>query len=358
VTTWLQKDAPSISAGATAQATARQSQLTKPPGSLGRLEEVALRLAGLQDTDRPVLDRLRIVVFAADHGVVQEQVSAYPQSVTLEMVRNFARGGAAISVLSKQLGACLEVVNVGTVQDIEEIPGVISQRVAPGTANFCHTAAMTSTQLEEALAVGRAAAMRAIAERAQLYIGGEMGIGNSTSASALSCALLGLPAEQLTGSGTGLDRDGVVRKILVIERALALHRSANVNPFDALRCLGGLEIAALVASYISCAQHRLPVLVDGFIAGVAALIAVRINPSVAPWFIYSHLSAEPAHAHVLQALNQTPLMALDMRLGEASGAAVVVPLLRLACALHNNMATFVEAQVSVACTSGLEYVAP
>lgn len=346
---WLDEPAGTPDEHTRAAALARQAALTKPAGALGELEQLAVRLAALQATACPSVERVRIVVFAADHGVAEEGVSAFPQAVTVEMVRNFARGGAAVSVLSRVLGATLEVVNVGTARDPGPLPGVIDRRIAPGTANFRHAPAMTETQLADALAAGAEAAERAQHGGAQLFIGGEMGIANTTSAAAVACVMLGRPAVALAGPGTGLDAAGVARKAAVIDAALALHRASLGEPLATLRCLGGFEIAALVGAYVRCAQIGLPVLVDGFISAVAALCALRLRPDAAPWFFYGHNSAEPGHRHVMEALGAQPLLHLGLRLGEGSGAAVAVPLLRLACALHNEMATFAEAGVSGKC---------
>jgi len=343
---WFTQAAASPDDHYAAVARARQSQLTKPPGSLGRLEEVAIHLATLQGSERPSLERIAITVFAGDHGVAAEGVSAFPQAVTVEMIKNFSRGGAAISVLSRTLGAHLEVVDAGAVSDVGPLPGVVVQRAGCGTANFCCEAAMSAEQLAVALDAGRQAVMRAIDKGAQLFIGGEMGIANTTAASALACAYLTREPVELSGPGTGLDAAGVSRKAEVIGRALALHQEAFSDPLEILRRLGGFEIAALAGAYIAAAQARLPVLVDGFITSTAALAAQRINPSIAPWLMLSHASAEPGHRLVVEALDKTPMLDLGMRLGEGSGAAVTLPLLRLACALHNGMATFAEAGVS------------
>jgi nicotinate-nucleotide--dimethylbenzimidazole phosphoribosyltransferase len=344
--TWLTQACKPADAAQQQAALARQAQLTKPPGSLGALEDIAVRLASLQGCQRPQLERVRIVVFAGDHGVAAEGVSAFPQSVTVEMVRNFARGGAAINVLARSLGAGLDVVNVGTVTDPGELPGVLHAGIAPGTANFCREPAMTETQLTQALDAGKAAAERARVDDMQLFIGGEMGIGNTTAASALACALLQCPAAELVGRGTGLDDAGLLRKSRVVEQALALHAPLLQDAVAILRCLGGLEIAALTGAYLRCAQLGVPVLVDGFICSVAALLVTRILPASCAWFFYAHQSAEAGHAKVLAHLAARPLLNLGMRLGEASGAAVALPLLRLAVALHNNMASFSEAGVT------------
>lgn len=327
-------------------ALARQDQLTKPRGALGRLEDVAVTLAALQGRERPRIERPWFTVFAGDHGVVAEGVSAYPQAVTGEMLRNFVRGGAAISVLARTQGAPLELVDLGTAVPIEPLPGVLHLNLGPGTANFAQGPAMSEAQCHAALAAGRDSAERARAEGADLYLGGEMGIGNTTTASALAAALTGTSATTLAGPGTGLDAAGVQRKAQVIDQALALHRAHCEVPLEALRRLGGFELVALAGAYLACAQHGIPVLVDGFICSVAALCAVRLNPACRPWLLFAHRSAEPGHLAVLEALGAEPLLDLGLRLGEGSGAAVALPLLRLACDLHGGMATFAEAAVS------------
>jgi nicotinate-nucleotide--dimethylbenzimidazole phosphoribosyltransferase len=280
---WTTRAAAALDEHARQAAAERQAQLIKPPGALGELEDLAIQLAAMQRTARPKLERVRIVVFAADHGVASEGVSAFPQAVTAEMVRNFARGSAAIAVLAKTLGADLEVVNLGTVGEIPPMPGVKSARIAAGTRNFALEPAMTRLQLEQALAIGRAAAAGGAPGDTQLFIGGEMGIANTTSAAAVAAALLGLPPEKLAGPGTGVDRAGVARKIAVIGRALALHAPVLGDPLEVLRCLGGFEIAGLAGAYLACAQAGIPLLVDGFIASVAALAATKILPGARQW---------------------------------------------------------------------------
>jgi nicotinate-nucleotide--dimethylbenzimidazole phosphoribosyltransferase len=343
---WLETPAATLDAAALAAAQVRQTQLTKPPGSLGYLEEIAIRLAGMQGTQQPELARVRIVVFAADHGIAEEGVSAFPQAVTGQMILNFASGGAAISVLARHLGASLEVVDVGSVADGAAMPGVVVQKAASGTANFRRGPAMTETQLAAALQAGRDAVERALKVDAQLFIGGEMGIANTSSATALACALLRCSAAEIAGPGTGLDAAGVARKARIIDEALEVHRAALISPLEILRHVGGFEIAALTGSYIASAQAGLPVLVDGFIASAAALVALRLRPDTADWLFYGHASAEPGYIHLMHALNAKPLVDLGMRLGEGSGAAVALPILRLAAALHGQMATFGDAGVS------------
>lgn len=343
---WLAQPCAKVNETSHAAALARQGQLTKPPGSLGKLEAIAVQLAALQGTEKPQMKRVQISIFAADHGVAAEGVSAFPQAVTAEMVKNFARGGAAISVLAKQNNATLEVINLGTAFPVESLAKVRDEQIAPGTANFAQGPAMTAVQLAAALQAGRAAALRAKQDGAHLFIGGEMGIANTTSASAIACALLQESPQLLAGPGTGLDSKGVAHKAAVIQRALDLHRANLTQPLDVLRHVGGFEIAALTGAYLAAAQNGLAVLVDGFISTTAALAAVRIQPGVRDWLLFAHSSAEPGHQRVLAALDAQPLLQLGMRLGEGSGAATVVPLLKLACALHNNMATFAEAGVS------------
>lgn len=343
---WWQAPCQPLDPVARAKAQSRQDQLTKPRGALGQLEELTITLAAQQGRERPGIDHPWFAVFAGDHGVVEEGVSAYPQAVTGEMLRNFVRGGAAISVLARSLGATLELVDLGTAVPLEPLPGVLHLQVGAGTANFAREPAMTAAQCLIALQAGRSSVERALGAGADLYVGGEMGIGNTTSASALACALLGLPATTLAGPGTGLDGKGVAHKVQVIERALALHRGYCNSPEETLRRLGGFEVAALTGAYLACAQLGLPALVDGFICSVAALCAVRLNPACREWLLFSHRSAEPGHVAVLEALEAQPLLDLGLRLGEGSGAAITLPLLRLACELHNGMATFAEASVS------------
>ncbi|WP_407070002.1 nicotinate-nucleotide--dimethylbenzimidazole phosphoribosyltransferase [Marinobacter sp.] len=330
---------------AASQAAERQQVLTKPPGSLGQLEQLAIRFAGLQGMEHPAIDPVRITIFAGDHGVCEEGVSAFPQEVTAQMIANFASGGAAISVMARYLGASLEVVNLGTVGEVSVLAGVRDELIAPVTANLAVTDAMTEAQVCSALTSGDAAAERAASAGCRLFIGGDMGIGNTTSAAALACALLNLPPETLVGPGTGLDAAGISHKSAVVSRALNRHGS-NTGPLATLASLGGFEIAALTGAILGCAYRGIPVLVDGFIVSVAALVAVRQQPDAWHWLVFAHQSAEPGHQAVLQALDAKPLLDLGMRLGEGSGAAVAVPLLRAACELHNGMASFADAGVT------------
>ena len=343
---WLQIPAATPDIKSEQSALKRQAQLTKPPGSLGRLEEIATLLASLQGTLRPDIQNVQITIFASDHGITLEGVSAFPQSVTAEMIKNFARGGAAINVLARSLDAQLEIINLGTAYETGPVQNVRNYHLGDGTRNFIHESAMTDGQLYEALDIGRLAVNRAVSINTHLFIGGEMGIGNTTSASTLACILLDEGAELIAGPGTGLDTHGVAHKIAVIQQAIDLHSRGNISPLEAMRRVGGFEIAALAGAYIHCAQLGLPVLIDGFICSVAALTAERVCPNVRNWLLFSHNSAEPGHHLILDALNARPLLDLNLRLGEASGAAIALPVLRMACTLHNEMATFSEASIS------------
>jgi nicotinate-nucleotide--dimethylbenzimidazole phosphoribosyltransferase len=343
---WVTQDCPGISLQHREAARVRQSVLTKPAGSLGRLETLAIELAGLQHTDRPRAARAPIIIFAGDHGIAAQGVSAYPQAVTIAMMSNFAAGGAAISVLARELGSHLEVVDAGSLAEAP-VAGVVTDKSRRGTRDFSHEAALDATEVAFALDCGRRAVARAAASGPDLLILGEMGIGNTTSAAAIAAALLKTSAETMTGAGTGLDASGRAHKARVIDTALVHHGliATDASPQRILCAVGGLEIAAISGAVIAAAQRGIPILADGFIASVAALTATRLNPSCRPYLIFSHRSAERGHRLVLEALEARPLLDLDLRLGEASGAALALPLLRLACALHNQMATFAEAAV-------------
>lgn len=331
------------------RAIARQRQLTKPEGALGRLETLAIELAALQGTDTPQAQRVPVLVFAADHGVTGQGVSAYPAEVTVQMLHNFAAGGAAIAVLARELGLPLHVLDVGS-RATTAITGVVSDKTRHGTDDFSTGPAMSVADLDAAFAAGRRAVEAACVDGAELLVFGEMGIGNTTAASALAAVLGPLPLDELVGAGTGLDAVRMVQKKNIIARALALHgdaiNAADVPGCEALLRVGGLEIAAITAAMIAAAQRKVPVLVDGFIVSAAALAAVRINPGVRPWLLFSHQSAERGHVRLLETLQAQPLLSLDLRLGEGSGAALALPLVRMACALHNQMATFAEASVA------------
>lgn len=342
---WLTDPIPSPDQHYLQLATSRQQQLTKPAGSLGQLEQLAMQLAAMQATEKPCVDNIWISIFAADHGIAAAGVSAFPQAVTAEMVKNFVQGGAAISVLAKQHQVNLEIIDIGVASSINDL-NIIHQKIASGTANFLHQPAMTEAQLQLAFQAGKDAITRAQANKSQLFIAGEMGIANTTSATAIACRLLDIKAQKMTGAGTGLDSSGIQHKTKVIQQALDKHKDLCDTPLMILLHLGGFEIAALTAAYIHAAQQHIPILVDGFICSVAVLIATRLNPDIKPWLIFAHRSQEQGHQYILESLSAKPLLNLNMRLGEASGAAMAIPLLRSACALHTQMATFSQAQVS------------
>ena len=344
---WLRTPAVAPCAASRELALQRQQQLTKPPGSLGRLEQLAIDFAGFQKDPKPKLEHPVIRVFAADHGVVAEGISAFPQAVTAQMIDNFVSGGAAITILAKQHGADFGVINLGTVEPLSErmaeMPNLVNIQIGPGTENFCHRAAMTQQQMEIALEAGRNSCAD---QPVDCFIGGEMGIGNTTAAAAIFCAFLGIEVDDIVGRGTGVDDAGLQRKRQAVQRGLVLHTSADTSPEEILRCLGGFEIAALVGAFIGNAQRGVPSLVDGYITTAAALLACRICPSVAEWLLFSHCSAEAAHALVLNSMKAQPLVDLDMRLGEGSGAGVALSLIQSSLLLHSQMATFAEAGVS------------
>lgn len=343
---WLSMLPAKLNQNSQQAATERQLQLTKPPEALGELEGMAITLAAMQGNANPNIEKIMIAVFAADHGVAANNVSAFPQAVTTEMVKNFAHGGAAINVLARAIDAKLEVINLGTIYDPGPLPEIIDRRIAAGTQDFSQRPAMSEEELFTALNVGRQTAERAAQNQMQLFIGGEMGIGNTTAATAIACALLKVSAAKIAGRGTGLDDKGLHHKISLIDSALKRHNALELSATEILRHYGGFEIAGLTGSYLACAKMGMPVLVDGFITTVAALCAERICPGSADWFLYAHKSAEQGHRFLLENLNAKPILHLGLRLGEASGAASAVPLLQLACKLHNQMATFAEAEVS------------
>ena len=343
---WLRAPCAEPDIAAYREAENQQKQLTKPAGSLGRMEELAIQLAALQGSSSPQIKHVHISVFVGDHGIAVEGVSAFPQVVTTQMIKNFVQGGAAISVAAKEIGAELEVINLGTVHSTDLFDLVRNYALGNGTANFTVEAAMSEGQLVVALMAGRRAVERAFAKGMELFIGGEMGIANTSSATALACALLGVCPKEITGPGTGLDNAGLENKANLIQGALDLHKEFLTPPLQALRYLGGFEIAALAGAYIRCAQIGVPVLVDGFIASSAALVATKVCPDIRHWLLFSHVSAEPGHQVILQELNAKPLLDFGMRLGEGSGAAIALPILRMACRLHNEMATFSNANIS------------
>jgi nicotinate-nucleotide--dimethylbenzimidazole phosphoribosyltransferase len=337
---------PPIDQAAEGQARARQDSLTKPPGSLGRLEALSIQLAGITGAARPSVARKAVIVMAGDHGVTAEGVSAYPAAVTPQMVLNFAHGGAAINVLARQAGARVVVVDVGVATELGEQPGVRARKIAMGTANMALGPAMTRTQAEAAVQVGLEVAASEIERGLDLVATGDMGIGNTTASSAIVAAITRLPVALLTGRGTGVDDAGLARKIGIIERALAVNQPDARDALDVLSKVGGLEIGGLAGVIIGSAARRVPVVVDGFISGAAALIAVGLCPGVQPYLIGAHQSVEIGHRVMLDHLGLPPLLDLDLRLGEGTGAVLAFHLVEAAARILNEMATFAEAGVS------------
>ena len=332
---------PAISQAARTAARARQPTLTKPPGALGRLEILAIDLAGIQDRALPRAESCQVLIAAGDHGVTKHGVSAYPSAVTAQMCLNFARGGAAVNVLARQAGATVRVLDVGVAEELPDLPGLIRAKVALGTADFTAGPAMTAAQVTAALAAGAAAV-----DPGDLLILGEMGIGNTTAAAALVAAYARISPTEACGRGTGIDDAGLARKIAVVEAGLTRHRHLLGDPQATLAALGGLEIAALAGAAVRAAEQRTAVVVDGFISTAAALAAVAIEPAVRPYLIFAHRSAEAGHRLALAHLGAEPLLDLDLRLGEGTGGVLAVHLLRAACRTLAEMATFSAAGVS------------
>lgn len=319
--------------------------LTKPPGSLGALETLAIQLSAITGELKPSVMPPAVIVFAADHGVAAEGVSAFPQAVTAQMVANFAQGGAAINVFARQIGARIEVVDVGVTSNITA-PCVINAKVRHGTANIAVTDAMHPEEALEAINVGVAAVERAKKTGSKCIMVGEMGIANTTASSAMLAVFTGESVASLVGVGTGINQQQLAHKIAVIERAIAGRNADPKVPLEVLAKLGGLEIAAMTGAYLAAAGQRLPAIVDGFIATVAALTACRMCPAVRGYLIFGHRSQEPGHDVALKALDASPLLDMNMRLGEGSGAALAYPLLQAATAMVAEMATFADAGVS------------
>lgn len=334
-----------LDAAAMAAARARQEQLTKPAGSLGRLETLTIQIAGITGQEQPTLGEKAIVVMAGDHGVTAEGVSAYPAEVTPQMVLNFLRGGAAINALAGVVGARVVVVDIGVAGELAH-PALLARKIASGTANMAQGPAMTRAQAEQAIAVGIAVVATLADDGAQIVATGEMGIGNTTAASAITAVLTGSPPDVVTGRGTGIDDAQLVHKIAVIERALAVNSPNPDDALDTLAKVGGLEIAGLAGVILGAAARRMPVVLDGFIAGSAALVAEKLCPAVRDYLIAGHLSVERGHRVLLNALGLTPLLNLDLRLGEGTGAALALGIIEAALAAHRQMATFAEAGVS------------
>jgi nicotinate-nucleotide--dimethylbenzimidazole phosphoribosyltransferase len=338
---------PALDVRAMEQARARQARLTKPAGSLGRLEDLSIRLAGMTGRlDSPLRDAV-VFTLAADHGVAEEGVSAYPREVTAQMVLNFLRGGAAINVLAREVGARVVVADMGVDADLPSDPGLRAVKIRRGTANIAHGPAMTVEEVSRAIEAGRGLVRAELETGLDVALTGDMGIANTTSSAALVCAFTGLSPAVIVGRGTGVDDEGLMRKRDAVGRALAINAGAiAAGPLETLAAVGGLEIAGLVGVILEAARERKPVIIDGFISGAAALTATALDPAAAGYLIASHRSQELGHGAVLELLGLAPLLDLDLRLGEGTGAVLALPLVRAAVRLLNDMATFGEAGVS------------
>lgn len=329
-----------------AQAQARLDRLTKPIGSLGRLEELAARYVMITGEMKPKVPRGTVFTFAADHGVTAEGVSAYPSAVTPQMVLNFLRGGAGVNVLARHVGIEVRVVDIGVAFDFEGVSGLIHKKVMPGTKNMLVESAMSPAQAEQALQVGIDLATEAGRQGIGLIGTGEMGIGNTTASSAIAAVMTRRPVSEVTGRGTGIDDASYAHKIDVIQRTLDLHRLDSTNAIEVLAKVGGLEIGGLAGLMLGAAEARIPVVLDGFIAGAAALIAVGLQPHCKDYLIASHRSVEQGHQAILDHLGLKPLFDLDLRLGEGTGACLGMSLVFSAIKILTEMATFDEAGVS------------
>lgn len=337
-----------------AQAQARLDRLTKPLGSLGRLEELAAQYVMITGEMKPSVPRGAVFTFAADHGVTTEGVSAYPREVTPQMVLNFLRGGAGVNVLARHAGVEVRVVDIGVAYDFGPLPGLIHKKVMPGTRNFLSESAMSREQAEQAIMVGIELATQAVQEGIGLIGTGDMGIGNTTASAAITAVMTrlpgggqaGRPVAEVTGRGTGIDDASHARKVSVIQQALDRHRPNRADALDVLAKVGGLEIGGLAGLMLGAAAARVPVVLDGFIAGAAALIAVGLQPLCKDYLIASHRSVERGHQAILDYLGMKPLLDLDLRLGEGTGACLGMSLVSAAIKILTEMATFGEAGVS------------
>ena len=326
----------------------RQDSLTKPQGSLGRLEPLSIQIAGIRGEATPTLKDKAIITMAADHGVAGEAVSLYPQAVTQQMVYNFLNGGAAINVLTRHIGGRVIVVDMGVIGGFPELPDLVSKPIAQGTQDFSRGAAMTREQAISALEAGINVLENEITRGLDIVGTGDMGIGNTTPSSAICAAVTGQPVAEVTGRGTGVDDQQLEHKIHTIEKALTLNRPDPKDPVDVLAKVGGFEIGGLAGVMLAGAAHRIPVVIDGFISGAAALIATGLAPQVKDYLIPSHLSVEAGHRAIFRHLGIEPCLDLDMRLGEGTGAALGIFLAEAATRLLREMATFAEASVSQA----------
>ena len=328
-------------------AKAKLDILTKPLGSLGRLEEIAAKVVCIREQERPGHASKAVYVFAADHGVTEEGVSAYPKDVTHQMVRNFLANGAAINVFARCASAAVIVVDVGVDAEFDSHPGLLDRKIRRGTRNMARVPAMTNSELSAALEVGRTLAQQARSR--DLVAGGEMGIGNTTAAAAITAALLAKPVAEVTGTGTGVSPEGLSHKRFVIQKALEVNGvDQNCSPLDILQKVGGLEIAAITGFLLEARKQRVPVVIDGFISTAAAALACAIEPNVADGLFAGHMSEEPGHRALLEYIGLDAILNLGMRLGEGTGAVLAMMVIDAAIAMLNDMATFSSAGVSAA----------
>jgi nicotinate-nucleotide--dimethylbenzimidazole phosphoribosyltransferase len=335
-----------LDAAAMDAARVRQERLTKPPGSLGRLEEIAIQVAGITGQARPVIGDKVVITCAGDHGVVAQGVSAYPQEVTEQMVANFLGGGAAINVLARHVGARVVVVDAGVVADFEPQPGLVIKKVARGTADMTQGPSMSREQAVRAIEAGIEVVEEEIKGGASLVATGDMGIGNTTPSSAIVAAITGLPVAEVTGRGTGIDDATLTHKVAVIEKALTVNRPDPADALDVLHKVGGFEIGAIAGVILGAAARRVPVVVDGFISTAGALIAGGLAPLARGFMIAAHDSVEIGHRAMLDHLGLSPCLDFDLRLGEGTGAALVLSIVEAACKILDEMATFESAGVS------------
>lgn len=324
------------------RAAARQNELVKPRGSLGKLEILSVNIAAIQETDRPTASPSAVTIFCGDHGVCAEGVNAYPADITWMHTFNFLTGGAAVNALAAVAGAELTVVDVGIAKDFENAPGLVSRKVRPGTRNFAREPAMTRDEVLKALSVGVEIVEMLVEKGVRVIAIGEMGIGNTTSAAAITAVLTGADATDVTGAGTGLDAAGILKKTDVIKRALEKHRPNPSDPLDILEKVGGLEIAAMCGAFLACAAKRVVAVADGYISSVAAALAVRFAPAARAYIVFAHLSGEGGHRVLCESFGFEPLLDLGLRLGETSGAALALPILEAACRTLAEMRTFSE----------------
>jgi nicotinate-nucleotide--dimethylbenzimidazole phosphoribosyltransferase len=329
-----------------AKAKERQDMLTKPTGSLGRLEQLSIQIAGIQGRPIPQIKQKAVIVMAADHGVAARGTSAYPQEVTAQMVLNFLRGGAGINVISRQVGARVIIVDMGVAVKLEANPGLLSRRIAAGTHDMSRGPAMTVAQAQQALETGIEIVTAEIKKGLDIVATGDMGIGNTTASSAICAIMTGKTIAEVTGRGTGLDNKQLQQKIRIINESIAFNKPESAKPLEVLAKVGGFEIGGLAGVILGAAAHRVPVVIDGFISGAAALIAAGLCPQSKDYMIAGHCSVEPGHKLLLQYLGLKPLLDMEMRLGEGTGAALAMSLAEISVRILNEMATFAEAGVS------------